>query len=293
MNHPPIVPHLWFDKEAIAAAEFYVSLFPDARVTGKSAVGGTPSGNIDILRFTLRGQRFIAINAGPMFTINPSISFYVYCGSEMEIDRLYAALSEGGMALMPLDKYPWSGKYAWVQDKFGVTWQLDIDDVRSEQKIVPSLLFGGKKFDMVKPALQFYNSLFPGSKMLVEAPYDKSANVPEGTLLFGQCSLGGCLLNAMSSTMEHGFVFNEAVSLMVYCNDQAEIDYYWEKLSNGGQKQPCGWVKDRFGVSWQVVPAEMETMMATNDTDQLSRVMKAVLGMGKLDLQALRQAYSD
>ncbi len=293
MNNPPIVPHLWFDKEAIAAAEFYVSLFPDARVTGKSAVGGTPSGEIDILSFTLQGQKFMAINAGPMFKINPSISFYVYCGSEMEVDRLYAALSEGGNAMMPLDKYPWSAKYAWVKDRFGMTWQLDIDDVNSGQKVVPALLFNGKKSDKVKEAMELYCSVFPGSKMLVEAPHDASANLPEGTLLFAQCKLDGYLLNAMSSPMDHGFDFNEAVSLMVYCNDQAEIDYYWEKLSTGGQKQPCGWVKDRFGVSWQVVPAEMEAMMTTNDRAQLDRVMKAVLGMGKLDLQALRLAYSN
>jgi predicted 3-demethylubiquinone-9 3-methyltransferase (glyoxalase superfamily) len=292
-NTNKIVPHLWFDKEAIEAVNFYVSIFPGSEITGKTVISGTPGGDVDIVTFDLSGNSFMAINAGPMFKINPSISFYVYCGSELEVGRLYNELSNGGMVMMPLDKYPWSGKYAWVQDKYGLTWQLDIDDINSQQKILPSLLFANEKFDKVREAIGFYTSLFPCSKIIMEAPYDKSANLPEGTLLFAQYKLGGYLLNTMSSTLSHDFDFNEAVSLMVYCETQDEIDYYWSMLSDEGEEQQCGWVKDKFGVSWQVVPTEMDKMMLTADKVQLARVTEAMLKMIKLDISGLQKAYDN
>jgi len=292
-NRSKIVPHLWFDKEAVDAVNFYVSIFPDSKVTGKSTITGTPGGGVDILTFHLWGQGFMAINAGPMFKINPSISLYVYCGSVNEIERLYLELSNGGMVMMPLDKYPWSEKYAWVQDKFGITWQLDIDDIIGHQKIVPSLLFANEKYDKVREAVGFYTSIFPDSKIILEAPYDKSANLPDATLLFAQFKLDNFLMNAMSSILKHDFDFNEAVSLMVYCETQEEIDYYWNKLKDEGEEQQCGWVKDKFGVSWQVVPSDLDKMMLASNKVKLASVSEAMLKMIKLDISELRKAFDN
>jgi len=286
-----IVPHLWFDREAAEATEFYTSLFPDSRITGKTTITNTPSGQVDIITFNLWGGGFMAINAGPLFRFNPAVSFFVYCGAGNTIDRLYKELSMGGTAIMPLDKYPWSDRYAWVQDRFGLTWQLDIDDIHAPQKILPTLLFVNEKHTRVKEAVSFYTAVFPGSKVILEAPYDKSAGVPEGTLLFAQYKLNGYLINSMSSTLKHDYDFNESVSLMVYCNNQEEMDYYWEKLTFEGQEQPCGWVKDKFGVSWQVVPAAMDEMMRTKNKEQLRRLTEAMLQMVKLDLEKLQQAF--
>ena len=294
MSINKIVPHLWFDKEAIEAAQFYTSLFPESGVTNITTISGTPSGEVDIVSFKNWGVEFTAISAGPMFKFNPSISFYVYCGSDSEIVRLYNRLSENGSALMPLDKYPWSNKYAWVQDKFGVSLQLDIDPVNSDQKIVPAILFVNEKAGRVKEAVQFYTSIFPDSKILMESPWDESAGMPEGSLLFAQFKLNDYIFNAMSGgTMKHDFDFNEAISFMVYCKDQKEIDYYWEKLTLGGQEQPCGWLKDKFGISWQIVPVEMDEMMRTKDKEQLERVTEVILKMGKLDLDLLRKAFNN
>lgn len=287
-----LVPHLWFDKEAREAAEYYASIFRDSEVTNVTAISGTPSGEVDIVSFKIWGVEFTAISAGPVFKINPSISFFVYCGSDSEIKRLYNSLSENGSVLMPLDKYPWSSKYAWVQDKFGVSWQLDIDDINSGHKIVPAILFVNDKAGAVKVAAEHYTSIFPDSKILMESPWDKSSGMPEGSVLFTQFKLNGYIFNSMSGgTPKHEFDFNEAVSFMVYCNDQKEIDYYWEKLSAGGSEQPCGWVKDKFGVSWQVVPVEMMTMMQTDDKEQLDRLTRSMLKMGKLDREELIRAF--
>ncbi|MBS3944300.1 MAG: VOC family protein [Melioribacter sp.] len=288
-----IVPHLWFNKEAKQAAEYYASIFPNSAVTNVTTNSGTPSGDVDIVSFKLSGVEFAAISAGPYFQINPSISFFVYCGSDGEIERLYNKLSEGGKVLMPLDKYEWSNKYAWVQDKYGVSWQLDVDPINSNQKIVPAILFANDKAAQVKKAVDFYCSIFPDSKILMESPWDESAGMPDGSLLFAQFKLNGYIFNAMSGgSMKHEFDFNEAVSLMVYCKDQNEIDYYWDKLTEGGSEQQCGWLKDKFGVSWQIIPVEMDEMMRTKNKEQLARVTEAMLKMGKLNLEKLKKAYN-
>jgi predicted 3-demethylubiquinone-9 3-methyltransferase (glyoxalase superfamily) len=226
-----------------------------------------------------------------VFTFNPSVSFFVYCGSDREIERIYSGLMKGGTPLMPLDKYQWSEKYAWIRDKYGLTWQLDVDKINSDQKVLPSLLFVNEKMTRVREAMQHYCGVFPNSKVLLEAPYDNSVQVPEGTLLFAQYKLNGYLLNSMSSTLKHDYDFNEAVSLIVYCDTQDEIDHYWKQLTKGGQEQQCGWLKDKFGLVWQIVPRAMNEMMLAKDKEQLARVTQAMLQMIKLDLKKLEQAF--
>jgi predicted 3-demethylubiquinone-9 3-methyltransferase (glyoxalase superfamily) len=148
-----IVPHLWFDKEAKEAAHFYCSIFPDSRITNVTTLQDTPSGDSDIVAFTLSGQPFMAISAGPLFK------------------------------------------------------------------------------------------------------------------------------------------FNESISFMVYCDTQEEIDYYWEKLSAVPEAEQCGWLKDRFGLSWQIVPASLDEMMQDQDTERVARVTEAFLKMKKFDLAVLQRAY--
>lgn len=148
-----IVPNLWFDKEATEAANFYCSVFPDSRITNTTTLHDTPSGDCDIVSFTLSGQPFMAISAGPLFK------------------------------------------------------------------------------------------------------------------------------------------FNESISFMVYCDTQEKIDYYWEKLSAVPEAEQCGWLKDRYGLSWQIVPTVMDKMMQDHDPERLARVTQAVLKMKKFDLAALQKAY--
>ncbi len=148
-----ITPHLWFEKDAKKTAEFYVSIFPDSKITQVREISNTPSGTVEIVSFQLSGQSFMAIGAGPLFK------------------------------------------------------------------------------------------------------------------------------------------FNESVSFMVNCDTQEEIDYYWQKLTAGGQEQPCGWLKDKFGLSWQVVPTAMAAMMQNGSQEQIARVTAAFLQMKKFDLAALQRAY--
>jgi predicted 3-demethylubiquinone-9 3-methyltransferase (glyoxalase superfamily) len=290
-HHPFIIPHLWFDKEAVEAVNFYVSLFPNSRLLSSTVIPNTPSGDAAILKFQLLGADFMAINAGPMFKINPSVSFYVYCETEQDLDRLYQAFMDGGEAMIGLGSYEWSQKYAWVKDRFGMTWQLDLAPAGSMAKIVPSVLFVNKNRERLKDAVNYYVSVFPNSKIRFEAPYDPSAGFHEGTLLFAQFELNGFVMNAMSSPLKHEYDFNEAMSFIIHCDTQHEIDWYWQKLTDKGEEQPCGWVKDQFGLSWQVTPTVMKKMMQTKDKAQFERVLQAMFTMTKFDISKLEAAY--
>ncbi|BDQ03606.1 VOC family protein [Ignavibacterium sp.] len=296
MNLPAITPCFWFDNEAEEAVKFYSSLFDKSLVKRITRYGKEgfefhhkPEGSVMTVEFELNGQNFLALNGGTDFKFNESVSLFVYCGSEERINFLYKKLSEGGSVNMPLNKYDWSPKYAWVKDKFGVSWQLDIEDINSPQKIVPAILFANEKFNLVKEAANHFTSIFPNSKIIMEYPFDKSMNLPEGTLLFAQFKLNNYLFNAMSGgTMKHNFDFNDAISFIVYCDTQEEIDYYWQKLADGGQEIQCGWLKDKFGISWQVIPTILNELL--DEPNKRSKVMNEIFTMKKFDIATLIKA---
>lgn len=295
-----ITPHLWFDQEAKEAAEFYASIFPDSKVTSITTLHNTPSGDSDIVSFELWGQKFMAISAGPLFKFNPAVSFFVNFDPSREenarkkLDAMWEKLSEGGTALMPLDKYPFSERYGWIEDKYGLSWQLILTDPEGDPRppIVPSLLFVNDVSGKAEEAMNFYMSVFKNSKQGLIARYPKGMEPDkEGTLMFADFMLENQWFAAMDSAYEHLFNFNEAISLMVYCDTQKEIDDYWEKLSAVPEAEQCGWLKDKYGLSWQIVPTAMDEMMQAKDKKKIARVTEAFLKMKKFDLAELKKAY--
>jgi len=295
-----ITPHLWFDKEAKEAVEFYTSLLPDSRVTSTLTLHDTPSGDCDLVSFDLANQPFMAISAGPLFTFNPSVSFLLNFDpsqdrdARVHLDRLWEKLSEGGTALMPLDHYPFSERYGWVQDRYGLSWQLMLTNPMGEERpfIIPSLMFTGNNAGHAETAIDFYCSVFKGAKRGTTARYPQGMKLDkEGTIMFADFSLTETWLGAMDSAREHHFTFNEAISFLVPCQTQAEIDYYWEKLSADSQAEQCGWLKDQFGLSWQIWPTAMGEMMQNGTSEQIDRVTQAFMPMKKFDLAILERAY--
>jgi len=297
-----IIPHLWFDKEAREAATFYVSAFPGSRITQTTTLHDvpSPSGDCDVLSFELSGQPFMAISAGPLFKFNPSISFFVnFDPSRNEdargsLDALWEKLSRGGTALMPLDKYPFSEHYGWIQDRYGLSWQLILSNPRGQPRpeIMPSLLFAGPVAGRAEEAVDFYASVFKTSSRGITARYGKGQEPDkEGTIMFSDFMLDGQWLAAMDSAREHRFAFNEAISLLIPCATQAEIDHYWTRLSADPEAEQCGWLKDRFGVSWQVWPAVMGEMMKKGTPEQIARLTTAFLPMKKFDIEKLVEAF--
>jgi predicted 3-demethylubiquinone-9 3-methyltransferase (glyoxalase superfamily) len=295
-----ITPHLWFDTQAKEAAEFYREVFPDSQVINVTTLRDTPSGDCDVVSFTVWGHDFMAISAGPLFEINPSISFIVNFDPESvpdaahALDRVWMQLAEGGSELMPLGEYPFSKRYGWISDRYGVSWQLILADPEGDPRptIVPSLMFTGQVCGKAAEARDFYISVFGDSERGQSVQYPEGSKPDEpGTTMFSDFRLADGWFAAMDSALDHGFGFNEAVSLMISCSDQAEIDHYWERLSTVPEAEQCGWLKDRFGVSWQVVPAAMGEMMTQGTRQQIDRVTQAFLPMKKFDLAALRVAY--
>jgi predicted 3-demethylubiquinone-9 3-methyltransferase (glyoxalase superfamily) len=291
-NTHKITPHLWFDKEAKEASQFYTSIFKDSKIKSIKTITDTPSGDCDIVSFELFSQPFQAISAGPYFKFNPSISFFVVFDNEQEIDEVYKALSEGGTALMAYDKYPWAHKYGWFQDKYGLSWQLSwSDNHKVSQRITPFLMFTQGGAGRANDAIEFYTGVFPYSEIQMIVPYGKNEGDQEGFVKHARFTLNGDSgFMAMDSSGPHKFIFNEAVSFMVYCDTQEEIDHYWDALSAVPESEQCGWLKDMFGVSWQIIPTAMDEMMSGDDKDKLARVTQAFLKMKKFDIAKLKEA---
>lgn len=294
-----IVPHLWFDTQAKEATEFYCSIFPDSRIITSTVLHGTPSGDCDMLTFTLSGQDFMAISAGPYFTLNPAISFILNFDpskddqAEAHLQELWSKLINGGTALMPLQEYPFSKLYGWVQDRFGVTWQLMLTDPAGEPRpfITPSLMFVGDT-NKAEEAVQFYLSVFKNTKQGTLARYpDDSGPAQKGGIMFTDFMLENQWFSAMDSGTAHQFTFSEAISLVVNCDTQEEIDYYWDKLSAVPEAEQCGWLKDKYGLSWQISPTALDKMTREGTPEQTERVTQAFLKMKKFDLAQLEAAY--
>lgn len=297
-----ILPHLWFDHDqAWEAAEFYTQVFPESRIEGKTVIKGTPSGDCDFVIFDLWGMRFMGISAGPAFKFTPAISFIVnYDPSRLtdarsRLDKAWGMLAEGGKALMPLDKYPFSERYGWIQDKYGLSWQLMLTNPSGEPRpeIIPSLMFIGKNAGKAEAAIEFYKSAFQRSKTGMMARYGASqAPDREGTLMFADFQLHEQWFAAMDSAREHKFDFNEAVSLLVACETQKEIDAYSDLLSADPKAEQCGWLKDKFGVSWQIQPKLMNEILMQGTEQQKVRVIEAFLKMKRFDIAKVKAAYS-
>jgi len=286
-----ITPHLWFDKEAKEASAFYATLFPDSKVNSVNTITGTPSGDCDIVNFTLAGMDFMAISAGPYFKLNPSISLFVVFDNEADIKATWDKLIEGGKALMAYDTYPWAQKYGWLQDKYGLTWQLSwSENHQMAQKITPLLMFTKELAGKAEEAIKTYTDLFPDSKIEMSVPYAPGEGDKEGYIKHSRFNLFGQGFMAMDSSGPHEFVFNEAFSLIVRCDTQEEIDRYWAALSAVPESEQCGWLKDKYGVSWQIVPTVMNEMMASGDKEKISRVTQAFLKMKKFDIAELERA---
>ncbi len=295
-----ITPHLWFDKEAKEAAEFYTSLFPNSRITNVTLIHDTPSGDAELVSFNLNGYSFMAISAGPFFELNPSISLILNFDPSQDksarekLDEIWERLAQGGTVLMPLDSYPFSKRYGWIQDRYGLSWQLILSNPDNERRpfIVPSLLFVGGVSGKAEEAINLYLSIFKNSKLGIIARYPKGMEPDkEGTIMFADFMIENQWFAAMDSAHNHKFAFNESFSLLVNCNSQEEIDYYWEKLSAVPEAEQCGWIKDKYGLSWQIVPKVLETMLTRGTKNQVERVIQASLKMKKFDIAELERVY--
>lgn len=294
MNNQRIVPHLWFDNEAQEAVDYYMQTFPESEIISDVTFTDTPSGDAKQLTFNIFGYKFMAINAGPYFTKNPSISFTVlFNQSETALlDKVWTALAHNGKIMMELDTYDFSEKYGWLEDQYSVSWQLLITDQPFDDRIRPSFMFINNNVCRAEEAINYYTSVFKNSGDISKFYYPEGMDPDKpDTLAHAEFKLEDQYFVALDSAHKHEFNLNEGISLMLFLEDQQEIDYYWDKLSAVPEAEQCGWVKDQFGVSWQIVPKIMDQMAEEGTPEQISNVTKAFLKMKKFDVETLIKVY--
>ncbi len=287
-----ITPFLWFDHSAEEAMHFYTGIFKDSSIDHTEYYPDESldehfkgmSGKLITGVFTLMGRQFMCLDGGPIFTPNPSVSFFCTFVDDDDLQTAWDKLSDGGKALMELSEYPWAKKYGWVQDKYGFSWQMSLADELQGQPIVPMLTFTQDKAGRAKEAMEYYASVFKDSGIDFVAEYQDGEQDTPGFVKYAAFHLGGDQFGAMDSSGPHEFVFNEAISLLVECQDQAEIDNLWDKLSTVPQSEQCGWCKDQFGVSWQIVPKNMKDLI------QSPGAIQTMMQMKKIDIATLQAA---
>jgi predicted 3-demethylubiquinone-9 3-methyltransferase (glyoxalase superfamily) len=288
-----ITPHLWFDKEAREAAGLYTSIFKDSTIKDTTTLRNTPSGTVEIVTVDLLGLEFTLLSAGPLFKFTPAVSFLVACDTKEEVDALWSKLSSNGSVLIALGEYQFSDRYGWTQDRYGLSWQLMFTGKREiKQEITPTLMFVDDRCGKAGEAIDFYTSVFHEARVdhILRYGNDEAPN-QEGTIKHAAFTLEGESFAAMDSARVHNFGFNEAISFIVHCATQEEIDYYWAKLSADRNAEQCGWLKDKFGLSWQIVPTVMGEMLKDQDAAKLASVTEAFLQMKKFDIAKLKEAY--
>ena len=290
---------LWsHDNNALEMAEFYTSTFPDSRITTtwlydepNSHLPGSKKWDIMIVEFELIGVPFATLNGWPYFHIDPSISFFVSSSDKAEISKLWERLSAWGESLMNLDIYPWSEWYGWVEDKYGVSWQLLYTEKTLAQRIAPCLSFTQGKVGKAEEAVNYYTSVFADSGVNILSRNEKWEGGVEWLIKHAQFHIGDFVMSAMDAVGPHTFDFSCAVSFMVPCQDQAELDYYYEKLSAVKEAEMCGWVADKYGVSWQLIPKNFTDYMKSDDAEKKWRLMKALMQMKRLNFTKIDEAY--
>ncbi|SDI76013.1 Glyoxalase superfamily enzyme, possibly 3-demethylubiquinone-9 3-methyltransferase [Chryseobacterium taeanense] len=282
-----IFPCLWYDEDAKESAEFYCKIF-DGKVTADTPV---------VMNIELFGQKLMLLNGGPQFKKNASVSFMVICETENEVQNYWDQLSDGGLVLMPLDSYSWSKKYGWVQDKYGVTWQIFLGEKASDQKIIPTLMFIHQNNGKAIEAMELYTKTFPNSRIGNILRYGDGseghpAPEPPENIQHAHFEIDGYSLFCMDNSYDHQFDFNEAISMVVMTDNQEQTDLYWNALTaDGGRESMCGWLKDKFGFSWQIVPKRLIQLMSDSDQEKAQKVVQAMMKMQKISIEDLEKAY--
>ncbi len=289
-----ITPFLWFENDMKGITDFYLSVFSGSKVTGNGSLENTPSGAVQMATLEIFGQNFNLMTAGPYLPFNPTVSFIVSCDSIEEVDDLWTKLSKTGKILMELSSYPFAEKYGWIQDQYGVSWQIMFSaTMKAPQKITPTLMFAGDLCGRAEEAVNFYTGLFHDAKVDYVVKYEAGENIEtKGTVKHAGVTLENFHISLMDSGKQSSLTFEQAISFVVNCDTQEEVDYYWEKLTDGGKEIQCGWLNDKFGFPWQIVPTAMERMMSQGSKEQIARVTQAFMQMKKFDIKELEEVYN-
>ena len=264
----------WFNDKASDAFTIYSEALPGAEVTLDNGF---------LLELTMGDSVLAGMNGGPTYRPNKTISVFVELPTPTAVEQAYELLTDGGGEVyMELAENAWSPAYAWIADRWGVNWQLMCID-NCTPTLSPALLFTGKQAGRAAEAMRFWGKIFAPSEVLTIAHYPPDAEPDAGNIMHAQQRIGDGKFVFCDSSAKHDAAFTPGASLVVSCDTQAEIDRYWKTLSaNGGQQGRCGWLTDRFGVSWQIIPRELAGWMSNPRTgpkvgERLQRMTKLII----------------
>lgn len=290
-----IIPHLWYDTQAKEAIAVYTSLFEDSEVKWRHQLTGKSAETVDVISFRLANLELLAIGAKSTAKLNESLSLLVTVNNRTELEALYQELSQGGRLLLPLDSYDFSPYYVWLEDRFGLSWQLSLDENQTTKyHLAICFLFSQEQVGLAEPFLKKYQALF--QKASIEAvSYYKEGEMPNPA---AKVRSGKLTIDDQSLVvMDHGYggesCFTEAFSLIVYVDSQKESDAYYEALSHVPEAESCGWVEDEFGLSWQIVPRLLLEAYADRDEKSLSAINTKLLTKKRLDTKAIKDLLDD
>lgn len=272
--------------QAQPQAEYYCTIFPGAKIT---------SSNVAVVEMEIFGQSVSLLNGGENdnATLNPSISFSLWIRDLEIAKQIREKLSDGGMVMMPYDAYPRSEAYGRCNDKYGVSRQVMYDNHpdHTADTLIPSLMYVWANNGKTQEAIEFYTGIFPASSIVSTRPYgENEMGENPKHLNHAEFTLWDQLFIAMDSGLEHKFTFNDGVSLAISCADQAEVDYYREKLIlDGWTEVACGRGKDKYGVSRQIVPVWLAETVFHSDKTKADYAMKQIHKMKKIVIADLTE----
>lgn len=269
-------------------AEYYCSIFPDAKITKENPV---------VVEFEIFGQSLATINGGQNGDgkLNPSISFSLWIKDKDLTKQIWDKLVDGWDVMMEFNEYTRSPAYGRCNDKYGVSRQVMYDNREEthQHALVPSLLFVWANNGKAQEAMDLYTSIFPASRIDFIRKYAEGMGETIGNIAHAECKLINQQFIIAESGLDHKFQFNDGISLSVSCADQAEVDSYRNALiADGGSEVQCGRCKDKYGVSRQITPIGMEQYLFGPDLEKSNKAMQAMLQMKKLDIAKIQEAYN-
>jgi predicted 3-demethylubiquinone-9 3-methyltransferase (glyoxalase superfamily) len=277
---PHIHTCLWYDHNVESAFDQYSQAFPDTSF-GRD--------NDYVYSLDLMGNELSGIHGGPHFKHSPAASMFVLLDSKEEVEQAWVSLSTGGQVIMKLENYPWSEYYGYCADAYGVSWQVMLRGSipHIESSVAPCLLFVNEKNGLAHQAIEDYIRIFNGEKISVSTYPEIEGESPK--ILHAIIALEDHFqLRIMDGEGQHEFDFTEAMSFIVEVKNQDELDHYWHALTaGGGQESKCGWCKDKYGVSWQVVPKGLSQML--HHPRHGKSIQEALLLMQKIEISKLEQ----
>lgn len=299
-----INPCFWYDFDAMEAAELYQQALPNTSVvsTFHYPTEGLPAfqegfaGLPMLVELSIDGFTISLFNGGDAFTPNPSFSLMLVFDparnpdAEQALRHAWATLSREGKELMALGEYPFSPLYAWVEDKFGVSWQLitpGASQISTRPFVLPTFLFGPATQKPALAALNLYTEVFEDAKISTMIPYDEPPNsVGMGGVVYSELQIADQWFVAMDANLDLGFSFTPGASLIVKCTTQEEIDHLWDGLSATPSAELCGWCRDEFGFSWQIIPETYQAALCASPA-----TYAAAMKMKKIIMAELQRTW--